>query len=220
MLKEKRDPLYIPRYRLTLDWFASQLTAGVALLLGLVTAEVVFEARYLRESLPVLLLVSWLNTLLTWLLLSPWLLIVYFAAGLLSIPFSKRLLQLLIFLLFFMHLVLTNYFSKALVPLGAELYGHTWSELRETLREAGWEFIIVVLVTGLILWALLRWTGKSVVHGSNPKAWPALVITITGLVLTFIRWHGITYGDSEYVRNLTMDKTGYFLRETWHYLFH
>ena len=219
MLKDKRDPLHIPRYRLTLDWFASQLTAGVALLLGLVTAEVIFEARDLHENLPLLLLVSWLNTLVTWLLISPFLLLLYLAAGFVSVPFAKRFLKLLIFLLFFLHLVLTNYFSKALAPLGTELYGHTWNEVRQSLRDAGWEFIIVLLGIGLALWALLRWAGKSAEYGSNPKAWPALSITISGLILLLIGWHGITYGDSEYVRYLTMDKTGYLLRETWHFIF-
>src|SRR6185437_6614389 len=220
MLKDKRDPLNIPRYRLTLDWFASQLTAGVALLLGLVTAEVIFQARYLHDNLAVLLLDSWLNTLVTWLWLSPWLLLLYLAAGFLSVPFSKRLLKLLIFLLFFLHLVLTNYFSRALAPLGAELYGHTWNDFRQSLTDAGWEFTIVLVATGLILWALLRWAGKSAEYGSNPKAWPALIIVATGLILLIVGWDGISYGSTEYVRFLTMDKTGYLLRETWHYLFH
>ena len=204
-----------------LSWFAGQVAAGLGVLLLLAAGEVGYHrmAHGLQGNIAGILFIAGLNVTLGWLFICPWLLLIFLVTRFFSAVFSRRLLQGLIFLLILVQLLLMNYFSKALVPLGADLYGYSWKDIQQTVGSAGgvqWQFILVFLVIFTLLWLMLRMAGKK----TKVPVFLAPVMPAAGLIIWCLGWSEITYGPSEYTRNLVMDKTGYFLRDSWRYFFH
>ena len=195
--------------------FAMVMIAWLGFLLLLVTGELCYHQAVhgVQGNLACVLAVSWFNTLLGWLLLCPWLLVLFLLARLFSIPFSRGLLKGLLFLLTAVHLMLANYFSRALVPLGADLYGYSWQDIRQTVGSAGgiqWTFVLLLVAVFTLLWFVLRLAGKK----ETIPGFLAPAIAVAGIVLLCTGWSGVYYGPSEFTRNLVMDKTEFFLRES------
>jgi hypothetical protein len=198
---------------------ASQWIASLVLLLGLVTVEFIWlrATGDVRGNVALLLPVCWLNAALGWLELGAPAVLLCLAVAALSKTAALRALTVLLLLLLFAQVLLTAYFAKASVPLGADLYGYSWAEIRQTIGASGGPSWIACITGAAALvaagWWLLRVSRRRI----QPNHWLTVGIALTGWVLLLSGWPGVSAGETEFTRNLLLDKPGFFLRESWSY---
>jgi hypothetical protein len=196
---------------------ASQWTASLILLLALVTIEFVWlrSTGDVRGNIALLLPVCWLNAAIGWLELGAPALLLCLPVAFISEAAARRTLTVLLLLLLVAQILLTMYFAKASVPLGADLYGYSLTEIRQTVGASGGPSWIAGLIGAAALvaagWWLLR-------KGRQPgNLWLVVIVILTGGTLLLSGWPGVSAGETEFTRNLVLDKTGFFLRESWRY---
>ncbi len=217
---ESPDPNSIPRYRAALSWFSAPATAWLIMVVVLAIAEVSYLRAVSGSEMSWLpaIGIAILNAISAWLLLQPFVLLLLIAGWLLSPRVIKPMIIGLLFLHLIGRLLLLTYFSKALVPLGADLYGYSWKDVQQTIGAAGgvpWSSILLMVVLILSQWLLLRFCRKKL--RLSPVA-PAAAVTI-GLMLLLAGWSGINIGRSEFTRNMLMDKFAFFMGKSWEHFF-
>lgn len=120
------------------------------------------------------------------------------------------------------YVVLIHYFSTALVPLGADLFGYTLSEIVQTTKAAG-DFSVVnlfiVLFPVSIYWIVLYALYLRPFLGFYPGV---LGISIGAIFCYFNVASAPQYAwfKNEYEYNLSTNKLGYFLEHAPSYFFH
>jgi len=206
-----------------LGWAMVQLAAMLPFLLVLSTAEFFWlkSTHSVEGHTWVLLGECLLNTVIGWLDIGTILLLLYLAAFTFSATVSRWLLRCLLLLLLLVQLALTGYFSATSVPLGADIYGYSWHDIRETVRSAGGLPLLPVLAAAMLLAIAGVWLHFTP-RLTPPVKRPAIVRfaalwCVPGMTLLFTGWPGFSYGGSEFTRNLVVDKTTYFTRESWQY---
>ena len=121
-----------------------------------------------------------------------------------------------------LYVVLIHYFSTALVPLGADLFGYTLSEIVQTTKAAG-DFSVVnlfiVLFPVSIYWIVLYALYLRPFLGFYPGV---LGISIGAILCYFNVASAPQYAwfKNEYEYNLSTNKLGYFLEHASSYFFH
>src|SRR5579863_790126 len=189
---------------------ASQWAASLILLLALVTIEFVWlrSTGDVRGNVALLLPVCWLNAAIGWLELGAPALLLCLPVAFISQAAARRTLAVLLLLFLLVQVLLTGYFAKASVPLGADLYGYSWAEIRQTVGAAGapsWiAWVIGAAALAGVGWWLLQ-------IGRQPGSrWLVVVVGLTGGTLLLTGWPGLSAGETEFTRNLVLDKTGFF----------
>jgi uncharacterized sulfatase len=119
------------------------------------------------------------------------------------------------------YVVLIHYFSTALVPLGADLFGYTFSEIVQTTEAAG-DFSVVnlfiVIFPVSIYWIVLYAIYLRPLLGFYPGV---LGISIGAMLCYFNVASTPRYSwlKNEYEYNLSINKLGYFLESTASHFF-
>ncbi len=119
------------------------------------------------------------------------------------------------------YVVLIHYFSTALVPLGADLFGYTFSEIVQTTKAAG-DFSVVnffiVFFPISIYWIVLYALYLRPLLGFYPGV---LGISIGAMLCYFNVASAPQYAwfKNEYEYNLSTNKLGYFLEHASSYFF-
>jgi uncharacterized sulfatase len=135
---------------------------------------------------------------------------------------TYRLVGILGSVLIGVYVVLIHYFSTALVPLGADLFGYTLSEIVQTTKAAG-DFSVVnlfiVLFPVSIYWIVLYALYLRPFLGFYPGV---LGISIGAILCYFNVPSAPQYAwfKNEYEYNLSTNKLGYFLEHASSYFFH
>lgn len=117
--------------------------------------------------------------------------------------------------------MLGEYFLTTRVPLGADLFGYSWSELRTTVA-AGAEVrprgVVVVLLPLAALWASLAWFDRRI--PAHPRAAPGAALLVLGVLgaWTLPSQVGARHFPSEDSYNLSVNKAGFLLDESLAYL--
>lgn len=117
--------------------------------------------------------------------------------------------------------MLGEYFLTTRVPLGADLFGYSWGELRATVV-AGTEIrprgVVVVLLPVAALWAGLVWFGRRV--PTDPRAAPGAALLALGILGagTVPSQVDARHFSSEDSYNLSVNKAGFLLDESLAYL--
>jgi len=207
----------------SLRWFSGAATAWLAVTCLLTIGEWVFlrsangDAADLGRRLPAMLL----DAVAGCLRLCPWLLLIFLLASAVSGRMSRIVMKIAVLLLIILRLVLADYFSRALVPLGADLYGYSLTDIRQTAGSAGGAsggFVLVAVFASALTWWSLGWAGSK--WSASAFVAPAFTVVgpalaAVGILLLCTGWKGIPTGGTEFTRNATMDKTGFFLDESW-----
>ena len=201
--------------------FAATAIAALILLWVLAIGEIAYSmaAHELGLNGPLAMAIACLNTTIGWLFIVPWLLALFLIGSFVSPRLALRMLQGIFLILLIAHLLLINYFSKALVPLGADLYGYSWKDIQQTVGAAGgiaWQFILLLIVLLVLQCLLFRISRKKL----KVPAIATLSIITVGIILTFTGRPDITSGSTEFTRNLLTDKFSFFADRSWEHFFH
>ncbi|HEY8970421.1 MAG TPA: hypothetical protein VIM64_15055, partial [Puia sp.] len=200
--------------------FAATAIAALVLLWVLAIGEIAYSmaAHELGINGLLAMAIACLNTTIGWLFIVPWLLALFLPVSFVSPHLAMRMLQGVFLLLLIVHLLLVNYFSKALVPLGADLYGYSWKDIEQTVGAAGgipWQFILLLIVLLVLQSLLFRLARKKI----KVPAMVTLSIAGAGILLTFTGRPDLTSGSTEFTRNLLTDKFSFFVDRSWEHFF-
>lgn len=209
-------------------WMAMQSIATVAvlwlcLMLVIGICEIIYSKSVFHFSQPfvTVLLWTWLNDLCFWckalMVIYPVCIICY----LISPKFTRAFYYILFPVLAIFQFVLNLYFTTALVPLGADGYSYSATEIKQTIGSAGVinfvnvaAIVSVVLVVIALLWLL---PGRIKLWRYAVIGIPilALSITITAASVNFTTpgWK------SEFVNNLVLNKSDYFWQSSYNHFF-
>ena len=116
---------------------------------------------------------------------------------------------------------LSQYFLTTLVPLGADLWGYSWNDIKQTVGAAGGinSTIIILFITALfsIIIAFIYLPKKIKLNGFFAVS--LLLIFGSSMLLNL---QGITdkwKPGQEYSNNLSLNKSSYFLNASWQHFF-
>ncbi|MCW3090954.1 MAG: icaA 2 [Ferruginibacter sp.] len=116
---------------------------------------------------------------------------------------------------------LMQYFSLSFVPLGADLFGYSMNDIKQTVGASGGINIatIVALLTVILgLLAIFKWVSPRL---QRPAKWIQLctaAIAITWIVIGFTSPNKFTIRD-EYAGNLSRNKLNYFVAASYDHFF-
>ncbi len=135
-------------------------------------------------------------------------------AGFLSLGFAWSLLLIA-------QTALIQYFLTARVPLGADLFAYSWHDILETV--SGGTGPAVVLVVGLILALTGLWLVMAMQSRRSAPVCPPVisVIVFASALIAFAaapRLPGHARSETDDTYNLTLNKTAYFLDNSFAYL--
>jgi uncharacterized sulfatase len=140
--------------------------------------------------------------------------------------FSKRLALAvsagLLLLLVLAQALLILYFFRSLVPLGADLYGYSLLEIRQTAGASGGVPVVASLIM-LSFLTLLFFLFRRASRTLFVPGWLAVLLPAVSLVLLIaprITWPESRKYASEFDANLVFDKTNYFAGQSWDHFFH
>ncbi len=115
------------------------------------------------------------------------------------------------------YLALIQYFNSTLVPLGADLYGYSWKEIKLTVGASGklnlWTILLMLIFIAGIIYGLL-WLGKKIRPGKMAAFVICLLIVATSL-LAFASAFTPHLFSVEYDNNLSRNKLDYFFTASW-----
>ncbi|MDR3716836.1 MAG: sulfatase-like hydrolase/transferase [Puia sp.] len=156
-----------------------------------------------------------------WLDSCGWLLVFFIACYFLSARLARGLTMVIIVLLVLIQFMLAKYFSTAFVPLGADLYGYSWKDIKQTVgasgsMNAGTIAIFAVLAGIPFLW--LRLACRRI----RIPLLPALLLPLLSVIAmtagpSLLRHHGVF--PSDFASNLVLSKPGYFFRQSRDHFF-
>lgn len=202
--------------------FVKLFLVGLCISIFLNISEVLlngFTHQFPEKTLSVLAIACF-NTLIFW-LEGVWLAYLLF---LLLFYFSKKVAiiigSIFIFILTMAQLTLINYFNVSLLPLGADIYGYSFADIKQTVGASDSLNIVTILVFILVLilvvFAILFLPKRINV---SPKI--SLLFPILSLIIIPVNTNNITNTvfQSDYANNLTINKLDYFSSASFNYFF-
>ncbi|MDX1363301.1 LTA synthase family protein [Arenibacter latericius] len=134
---------------------------------------------------------------------------------------AKIFLGSILVLLFIIHLSLINYYNTSLVLLGADLFGYSIKDIKQTVGASGGVSLISVLgvfiVLALLLLALYfipkKWKAPKAIAIALPIA--SLLVYSTGIAKVIAKPQLST----DFANNLVVNKSEHFYSEAANYLF-
>ena len=185
--------------------------------------EIILNSNSNNSDLP-LMYISFLiliNSFLYWLkifflLLIPYLLIYFINRRLVNI-----LYLLTATLLILLQLSLEQYFNKTFVPLGADLFAYSITDIKQTLSAAGGVsvgvIVYLVLTVALFVFVFIRFSKRiNIFHFHS-----LILIAISCAVFfsSFTISSNSQKLKSEYAKTLVINKSGFFIEKTYQYFF-
>jgi phosphoglycerol transferase MdoB-like AlkP superfamily enzyme len=147
--------------------------------------------------------------------------IVYVLFFLLSPILARTVYKILIALLLLVHLGLIMYFSKALLPLGADLYGYSAADIKQTIGASGGVSILTILGFIIVIAAII-----SIFKYIAPKLKPVFGVAIILPALSLLALiTGATKlmvpGNlhSDFATNLVLNKSDFFYSSSVNHFF-
>lgn len=116
---------------------------------------------------------------------------------------------------------LIEYFNQTSVLLGADLYGYSWSEIRQTVGAGGGltiSMLVAVITVILIFTAAFYWLRKRINAGIGFSAFFVITVAVVFFVPNAV-WGNRPALQSDFANNLATDKLAYFLAHTYAYFF-
>lgn len=147
--------------------------------------------------------------------------VLYFLFALFSARAAKAAYVTAVVLLTTAQVGLMYYFSQTSVPLGADLYGYSWDEIKQTVGAAGglsWPVVVsALLLVALVVGAFRGLAGRILV---GERVSPVLlVLSVLAVWLSPTTLLGAPRFESEYARNLAANKSLHFATASSDYFF-
>nr|WP_271544666.1 alkaline phosphatase family protein [Pelobium sp.] len=168
-----------------------------------------------------LLGLGWLNDSIFW-IKTVWLLfLVFIPLFLLSPKFTKLILRIFIILFFLIDLGLSFYFTNALVPLGADVFGYSIADIKQTVGSSGGinsTLMISFGVSLIVLIYVLFFLSEKI----KINRFLALLLPLFSLLTISA---GLTHIESslnlseEFTNNLVHNKSAFFYSESLNHFF-
>jgi uncharacterized sulfatase len=204
------------------------IAAGVAFvwlgaILVLSCAEWIANFHHIAtgQNKSTLLLLKLPEDLLFWLKSYPLILILYVAASYRSFRLAARFSIALLLLMVLVQAMLSTYFSRALLPLGADLYGYSIKEIIQTSGASGGVpigltllFLAFLVALGLLFRIVLR--------RNRVPAWLAILLPLLSLLawtMPDADWRIRKNFDTDFDANLVSNKLNYFVGRSWGHFF-
>lgn len=159
--------------------------------------------------------------LLYFLKASWWLLIVFFPLYFISRRLALTIYGITAILLVIIEIALIQYFSAAMVPLGADLFGYSLAEIRQTVGAAGGLRIsvaagfVIVLILFIIAFRVLP---KKI----KPGKYAAISLALLAFLTVLLRpqgWMASPAIGSEFTNSLVLNKCDFFFGKSYAYFF-
>jgi cellulose synthase/poly-beta-1,6-N-acetylglucosamine synthase-like glycosyltransferase/phosphoglycerol transferase MdoB-like AlkP superfamily enzyme len=116
---------------------------------------------------------------------------------------------------------LIQYFLTTLVPLGSDIWGYSWADIKQTVGASGgiklFQILGFIIVSGLVVWAFAKLPRRVNISFHYSLLLFALFITFEKLNIAKAasQWKI----DSEYSNNLSADKSYFFYSESFKHFF-
>ena len=178
-----------------------------------------FTHQFPEKTLNVLAIACF-NTLIFW-LEGVWLAYMLF---LVLYYFSKKIAittsAIFIFIITLAQLILINYFNVSLLPLGADIYGYSFNDIKQTVGASDSLNIVTILLFVIVLILVVSaivFLPKRI--NISPKI--ALLFPLISIILIPINTNSITNAvfQSDYANNLAVNKLDYFSSASFDYFF-
>jgi phosphoglycerol transferase MdoB-like AlkP superfamily enzyme len=203
--------------------FAGLSIVWLAIIFLLSIFELIYNGlvHQFPQSFGAVLCWSFLNDLLFWSKCLIYLFVIYTVLNLLSSKFARIVYTVFIVLLAVIQLSLTSYFTTSLVPLGADLYGYSIKDIKQTIGASGGvgivdiiAFILIIAATVSALWFLAP---RIKLRKYAAFALPAVsfLIVIIGLQSLI----GQASFKSDFSNNLIINKSDHFWTTSYKHFF-
>lgn len=201
--------------------FREFLRYAVVLLL-LFIAATAFEIIYdiIEHGTPKIfgltVLLSLLKDIIFLMKIAPILFIPFFILYLVSKKAARLFFLILAILILLIQLSLSKYFITTLVPLGADLWGYSWTDIKATVGASG-SFGLSTILFFIIAIAVIYYTFKYLKPGIRITDMAAIVTSVSLILLFFIsssineKW---LPGLDEHSNNLSLNKSWYFYKHS------
>lgn len=180
---------------------------------------------YFKDGLPInyfsLLALSWLNDTIFW-IKSVWLLFLFFIPlYILSPKLTALILKLLILLFFIGDLGLSFYFTTALVPLGADVFGYSMADIKQTVGSSGGINSTLILTfavsVAILIYVLFFFSEKIKINRFLALILPSFSLLMVSSGLANIE-NSLNLPE-EFANNLVHNKSAFFYAETINHFF-
>ena len=118
-------------------------------------------------------------------------------------------------------LALMQYFSHSFVPLGADLYGYSIKDIRQTAGASGgingWVMAAFALVI-LVMLSVYKWVSPAFKGAAKWINFSAALVAVIWMVTFFFKPDKFAIRH-EYADNLTKNKLSYFIASSWQHFF-
>jgi len=138
--------------------------------------------------------------------------LIYTLISLWSVKLANVSLKVFIGVVSVIHLMLISYFNASLVPLGADLYGYSIADIKQTVGASGGlsiSLIVSFLALIFILYTALKYLPKKI----NLGLWPLgflVFLGLTSMVIDFNRLLPAVNLGNDFDNNLVVNKADYF----------
>ncbi|MHB1178234.1 MAG: LTA synthase family protein [Daejeonella sp.] len=145
--------------------------------------------------------------------------IIYALIYFLSANAAKNTFRIFIVIFFIVHTALVLYFNTSLVLLGADFYGYSINDMKQTVGSSGtglYSILVFLLMIGSIM-AVIHFFEKKIntgVYFSAGMIFIAAVFTISGYQRLFKPSFS-----SDFENNMVLNKSGYFYNASYNHFF-
>lgn len=192
----------------------------IALLFALFEVNYVGFMQEYPEAISKMLPAAFRNAALFWLKYNIILYLPYIAIYRLSRTAAKVVFSSLIVFFAIVQVLLIEYFSASLIPLGADLYSYSKSDIQQTLGASGG--VNLVSITNLLctlavtISIILAFSKKIKLHSYLAALLPFASLTLLLLGTSSFRSSPFR---SDFANNITLNKSDFFFSETLKYFF-
>jgi phosphoglycerol transferase MdoB-like AlkP superfamily enzyme len=164
---------------------------------------------------------SLFNDLLFWFKWLVYLFVIYTVVFLFSQKFAHIGYCVFIVLIAVIQLLLTSYFTTSLLPLGADLYGYSIGDIRQTVGSSGGISIGLILAFVLLLGAIIAalWVLAPRLKINRYVAIALPVISFLFMVSSAQAMISATSYKSDFANNLIINKSDHFWTESYKHFF-
>ncbi|MBS1525742.1 MAG: hypothetical protein JST19_08840, partial [Bacteroidetes bacterium] len=151
------------KFMLVISSFVSLSVLWLAILLLMTVFELLYNGmvHQFPKSFASVLCWAFFNDVIFWLKGLIYFFVLFALLHLISGKLARITYCVLIVFMAIVQLSLTSYFTAALVPLGADLYGYSLTDIKQTVGAAGGvsvvqvlEFLVLITAIILLLWKL------------------------------------------------------------------
>jgi phosphoglycerol transferase MdoB-like AlkP superfamily enzyme len=173
------------------------------------------------QNMGEVLMWSFLNDLFFWLKCQIYFFVIYAVLNLFSPKLARIIFSVFIVLMAIIQLSLVSYFTTSLVPLGADLYGYSIEDIKQTVGASGGisfiEIIGIILVLGAVISGL--WLLAPRIKVKKYLAFALLFISFLSVVIGAQAMVGQANFKSDFSNNLVVNKSDHFWMASYKHFF-